>query len=494
MGKVVLQVKNIVKNFAGVQALKGVDFDVMEGEVHALCGENGAGKSTLMHILSGVYPQDSGDIYFNNEKIKPANQKHAQKLGIGIVYQERSLVNGISVAENIFAARQPVKWASFIDFKKLYSDAEKLLKELDIHIDPKAMVGELSPAMKQMVEIAKALSLSPKILILDEPTATITKREIEPLFKLIKVLKRRKMAIIYISHRLVEIFDIADRVTVFKDGSHVATELTQNIDTAWIVNKMVGRDLEFTRVPSEAQCEKVLECKNLNSRLFKDVSFYLKRGEILSFAGLVGAGRTEVMRAIFGTDKKQSGEIYIEGKKAKIKTPKDAIKYGIGYLPEDRREQGLFLEMSVSKNIISASWQKLCKTFLTNAVKGNEAAEDMVKKLHIVTPSIKQKVVNLSGGNQQKIIVAKWLLACPSIMIVDEPTRGIDVGAKAEIYSLLRQLARQGTSIIVISSELPEVLALSDRIYVMHNKMIRAEMSGDEATEEHIMKYASGLM
>ena len=447
-----------------------------------------------MHILSGVYPPDGGEIYFNNEKIKLNNQRHAQKLGIGIVYQERSLVNGINVAENIFAARQPVKFASVIDSKKLYSDTEKLLRELDIDIDPRAMVSELSPAMKQMVEIAKALSLSPKILILDEPTATITKREIEPLFKLIKTLKQKKMAIIYISHRLVEIFDIADRVTVFKDGCNVATECTRNIDTAWIVNKMVGRDLEFTRVPSNPEDEKVLECRNLNSRLIKDVSFYLRKGEILSFAGLVGAGRTEIMRAIFGADKKQSGEIYIEGKKVKIKTPKDAIKYGIGYLPEDRREQGLFLEMSVSKNIVSASWQKMCRSLLTNKKKSCQAADDMVEKLRIVTPSIKQKVVNLSGGNQQKTIIAKWLLASPKIMIVDEPTRGIDVGAKAEIYSLLRQLVRQGTSIIVVSSELPEVLALSDRIYVMHNKMIRAEINGDEATEEYIMKYASGLM
>ncbi len=493
MKKTILEVKNIVKDFPGVRALKGVDFDVREGEVHALCGENGAGKSTLMHILAGVYRQTSGEVLMEGCPVDIHNQRQANEKGIAIVYQERSLVNGLNVAENIFAARQPVKFLSHIDWDKLYKDADMLLKRLGIDINPRTKVGQLSPAMKQMVEIAKALSLKPKVLILDEPTATITEKEVGALFKLLHVLKDQGMAIIYISHRLVEIFQIADRVTVFKDGEHVATEDVVGVDNDWIVSKMVGRDLQFEHIDRELAGDVILECKDFCSKLFHDVNFKLKKGEILSFAGLAGAGRTEVMRALFGADKKLSGEVYLEGEKVEIKATGDAIKKGIGYLPEDRKEQGLFLDMAVANNIASASLKKLSKGFNIDTARMYKIAEEYKDKLGIVTPSVKQKVVNLSGGNQQKVVLAKWLLVDPKIMIVDEPTRGIDVGAKSEIYAILRKLTEQGTSVIVVSSDLPEVLSISDRIYVMYNGTITGEVEARKATEEIIMRYASGI-
>ncbi len=494
MSNTVLQANNIVKEFPGVRALKGVDLSINEGEIHALCGENGAGKSTLMHILAGALKQDQGDIYLNGAKINISNQKQANEMGISIVYQERSLVYGLNVAENIYAGRQPIGRLSFIKWKKLYDDADELLLKLGLQIDSKKMIDQFSPAMQQMIEIAKALSVNPKVLILDEPTATITEKEVGALFSLLRKLKEQGMAIIYISHRLAEIFQIADKVTVFKDGSHIATEEVHNIDNDWIVNKMVGRELLFDRIERKLPEEYVLECKGMNSSKFKDINFKVKKGEIISFAGLAGAGRTEVMRALFGADPITSGEIWIEGNKVKIKNVKDAINNGIGYLPEDRKEHGLFLEMAIHANIASASLKKLSVGMNLDHKAINRISEDYKQKLNIVTPSIQQKVVNLSGGNQQKVVLAKWLAVNPKILIVDEPTRGVDVGAKAEIYQILRDLTAAGTSIIVVSSDLPEVLAISDRIYIMHNGQIIGELSGDKATEQSIMKYASGIM
>jgi len=493
MSNVVLEAKGIVKTFPGVLALDTVDFDLREGEVHALCGENGAGKSTLMHILAGVYRQDSGEILINGKHAEISGQRAAQELGIGIVYQERSLVNGLNVAENIFAARQPVGALSMIKWKELYRRSAELLESLDLHIDPTTMVGSLSPAMQQMVEIAKALSLNPKVLILDEPTATITEREVGALFSLIQKLKEKKMAIIYISHRLSEIFRVADRVTVFKDGRKVQTADVKDIDNDWLVNRMVGRDLSFTRIDRDIKEDKVLEVQNFCSGRFRNINFHLNRGEILSFAGLAGAGRTEVMRAIFGADKRTSGKVFVEGKEADTRTTVKAIRQGIGYLPEDRKAQGLFLEMSVEKNIVSSSLKEISEGIMLNDKKGALVCEEYREKLNIVTPSVSQRVVNLSGGNQQKVVFAKWLFVNPKIMIVDEPTRGVDVGAKSEIYGILRRLTEQGTSIIVVSSDLPEVLAISDRIYIMYNGGITGELDGKTADEETIMKYASGI-
>ncbi len=491
---VALEVKGIEKAFPGVKALKGVNLEVRKGELHALCGENGAGKSTLMHVLAGVHKPDAGSIFLDGKEVVIENQKHANDLGISIVYQERSLVPGLNVAENIYAARQPVNALGNIDWKKLYGMTEEHLKQLNIEIDPRTPVGNISPPMQQMVEIAKALSIEPRVLILDEPTAAITEKEVAALFELIKKLKDEGIAIIYISHRLSEIFQVADRVTVFKDGSYMGTEEVKNIDQNWIVRKMVGREVYFECSRREVSKEVVLECRNFsNIKRFNDVNFNLKKGEILSFAGLAGAGRTEVFRALFGADPKVSGEAYLEGRKLNIRNCMDAIREGIGYLPEDRKEQGLFLEMAVSQNIASASMKKLRKGIEVDDRKVAEVAEEYRKKLAIATPGIRQKVVNLSGGNQQKVVLAKWLLVNPRILIVDEPTRGVDVGAKSEIYGILRSLTENGTSIIVISSDLPEVLSISDRIYVMWNGRITGELEGCEATEEKIMHSASGI-
>lgn len=491
---IALEVLEIEKSFPGVKALKGVSLKIRKGEVHALCGENGAGKSTLMHVLAGVYKPDGGKILLDGKEVKIENQKHANDLGISIVYQERSLVPGLNVAENIYAARQPVKKFGKIDWKTLYKMTGEHLKALNIHIDPKTLVGSIPPSMQQMVEIAKALSIDSKILILDEPTATITEKEVVALFSLIKKLKEQGMAIIYISHRLVEIFQVADRVSVLKDGAYMGTEETKDIDQNWIVKKMVGRDVYIECTHREVSSEIALECKNFsNSKKFNEVSFYVKKGEILSFAGLAGAGRTEVFRAVFGADPKISGEVYVEGKKVEIKNCMDAIKAGIGYLPEDRKEQGLFLEMAISQNIASASLKSFQKGIEMDDRKVVEVAEEYRKKLGIVTPGIKQKVINLSGGNQQKVVLAKWLLVKPRILIVDEPTRGVDVGAKSEIYTILRKLTEEGTTVIVISSDLPEVLSISDRIYTMWNGRITGELMGCEATEEAIMHKASGI-
>ena len=491
---IALEVVNIDKSFPGVKALKGVNLNVRSGEVHALCGENGAGKSTLMHILAGVFQADAGKILIDGQEVKILSQKQANDMGISIVYQERSLVPGLNVAENIYAARQPVKKFGNIDWKKLYKMTREHLESLNMNIDPRTLVGSLPPSMQQMVEIAKALSVNPKVLILDEPTATITEKEIVALFKLIKKLKEKGIAIIYISHRLVEIFQVADRVSVLKDGMYMGTEEVKNIEQNWIVKKMVGRDVYFECSRREIPKDVAIECKNFsNIKKFNKISFYAKKGEIISFAGLAGAGRTEFFRAVFGADPKVSGEVYINGKKIIIKNCIDAIKAGIGYLPEDRKEQGLFLEMAVSQNIASANLKSFQKGVEMDDKKVAVVAEEYRKKLSIMTPSIRQSVINLSGGNQQKVVLAKWLLVKPRILIVDEPTRGVDVGAKSEIYKILRKLTEEGTTIIIISSDLPEVLSISDRIYIMWNGKITGEMEGCEATEEKIMHRASGI-
>lgn len=493
MSKPVLSVKGIIKNFPGVRALKGVDFNVKAGEVHALCGENGAGKSTLMHILAGVYYPDEGSIYLGDEEVKFANQRDANHKGIAIVYQERSLVDGLNVAENVFAARQPVKKFSWINWKKLYAETDEILKSLDINVSSKSMVSSLSPAVQQMVEIAKALSLKPNVLILDEPTAAITEKEVEALFKLVKKLKASGMAIIYISHRLAEIFELADRVTVFKDGSLVETANVSEVDNDWLVNRMVGRNLKLKRKLRSISQEVVLEVENLTGGIYQNISFKLHKGEILGFAGLAGAGRTEVMRSIFGADPIKAGLIKLNSKKIINNNTKESIKRGIGYLPEDRKKQGLFLEMSIANNIVSSSVEEINKGIFLDEKMLLTESEKYKAQLRVATPSVMQKVVNLSGGNQQKVVFAKWLMVNPQILIVDEPTRGVDVGAKAEIYEIMRQMTERGTSIIVVSSELPEIMAISDRIYVMHEGRITGEVSGDEATEESIIRYASGI-
>lgn len=488
-----LQIKEITKVFPGVIALERVSFNVRPGEVHAVCGENGAGKSTLMKVLTGNLQPEEGHILLEGKRIDIDNQLAARKLGISIVYQERSLVNDLNVAENIFAGNQPVGFLGLINRKKLYADTRAILQQLSLHnILPQTKVGNLTPALQQMVEIAKALSQQPNILILDEPTAAITDKEAKILFSIIRDLKKQGVSIIYISHRMAEIFDIADRVTILKDGKYQGTSDIKEINVDQIIKKMVGRELQKKDYLSFAKETDSLALKHFSGTAFHDVSFQLKKGEILGLAGLVGAGRTEIARAIIGADKKYNGKLYLQGKEVAINHPADALKLGLGYLPEHRKEQGLFLEQSVGNNIVVSNLKSTAAKGFINENCIDEITDKYIAMLNIKTTGSKQKTVNLSGGNQQKLILARWLLCEPSVFIVDEPTHGIDVGAKAEIYDLLKSLAEKGMSIILISSELPEILTLSDRILVLHNGSITAELNKAQATEEEIMHYASG--
>jgi ribose transport system ATP-binding protein len=437
----------ITKTFPGVKALDDISFSISAGEVHAIVGENGAGKSTLINVVAGNYHPESGQL-----EIK-----------------------------------------GFIKKKKMYEEAEKICQSIKLDVRANTLVGNLIPAKQQMVEIAKALSNESELLILDEPTATITEKETEILFQVIKEMKKKGISIIYISHRLQEIFNIADRVTVLKDGKYVGTRAISEVKVGDVIKMMVGRDLYTEKYWAASKEEIVLEVRNFRSSKFHDVNFELKHSEVLCFAGLAGAGRTEVARAVIGADPLEGGELYINGKKKRITNPEQAIANGIGYLPEDRKEQGLFLEMAIANNIVSGNLDLVSKNQIINEKAVVRVSEEYRKKLRIICPSVLTKARQLSGGNQQKIVFAKWLLANPKILIVDEPTRGIDVGAKAEIFRIIRELATQGTSIIVISSDLPEVLTLSDRIIVMYNGTITGELTRHEATEENIMHLASGF-
>jgi ribose transport system ATP-binding protein len=488
-----LQLKGISKFFPGVRALNKVSLDIQAGEVHALCGENGAGKSTLMNILSGNLKPDEGSILLNGQEVVIKNPLHAQALGIAIVYQERSLVETLSVAENIYVENQPRQAAGFIDFKKLYSQTTTLLDRLGLSaISPATEVSMLSPARKQMVEIAKALSRNPQILILDEPTASITDSEVTILFNIIRELKVQGVSIIYISHRMSEIFQISDRVSVLKDGQYQGTINSSELTVNKVIKLMVGRDLLEQVYKTSSQSQILLEVQNLTGNAFQGINFQLHKGEIVGLAGLVGAGRTEVARAIFGADSIVSGQILLEGKPVQITHSADAIELGIAYLPEERKDKGLFLEMSIADNMVSAGLKQVASKSFISRKAIQQLAQVFKNKLNIITPSIDQKVLNLSGGNQQKVVLAKWLSTEPKVFMVDEPTHGVDVGAKAEIYSILRTLARQGTGILLISSELPELLTLCDRILVMQNGQLVAQLSREEATEQEIMHYASG--
>jgi ABC-type sugar transport system ATPase subunit len=495
-----LSIRDIQKSFPGVQALKGVSLDVYPGEVHALVGENGAGKSTLMHILAGVYQPNGGTITFNGQpNLVIDDERKAQEIGVGIVYQERSLFSLLSVAENIYAARQPVNRLGKINTRLLEEQARQALQQVEMNIDPRTPLNHLSPAEQQMVEIAKALSLNAKLLIFDEPTAALTENETNALFAVIKRLKQQGVGIIYISHRLEEIFRIADRVTVLKDGEFQGTFDVAKTTPRELVVRMVGREvtqMEVDQVPQDGKV--MLEVRHLSDRglardariALKDINFTVRAGEILVFAGLAGAGRTELALTVFGARPLGTGEIFVEGKPVHIRAPQDAIAAGIGYLSEDRKEAGLFLPMTIADNIAVTKLDFFGSWHL-NDRKRDQVAEDYRQKLSIAARSVKQVLQTLSGGNQQKVAISKWLLLNPKILIVDEPTRGIDVGAKAEVHNLLHTLARQGMAIIVISSELPEVLAVADRILVMREGRISAELSRAEATEEKIVHFAS---
>ena len=476
-GLTLLEVRGIHKRFPGVHALRGVDLEVRRGEVHALVGENGAGKSTLMHLLAGVYQPDAGTIYFaGGENIRIADEHAAQQLGIAIVFQERSLFGDLSVAENIFAARQPINRWGRIDRKTLFDRTRALLRQVGIAISPDTPVCRLSPAQQQMVEIAKALSLHPRLMIFDEPTAALTDVETRALFAVIDRLKQQGVGIIYISHRLEEIFETADQVTVLRDGENQGTFPVTATSPEHLISRMVGRELARCRLDETSPTG----CVMLEARDVAGVSFTVRAGEVLAFAGLAGAGRTEMALALIGAQ--GSASVRLNGKTIKINSPADAIAAGIGYMPEDRKEAGLFLEMSVAQNVVGAR--------LDQFRNQERIAEEFRQRLRIACRTVRQPVQELSGGNQQKVVLARWLLVNPKVLIVDEPTRGVDVGAKAEVHVLLRELARRGTAVIVISSDLPEVLAVADRILIMGDGRITGELSFGEATEERILRYA----
>ena len=494
MGDVILTMKGIDKSFPGVHALDHVDLEVRKGEVHALMGENGAGKSTLMKVLTGIYHKDAGTITYEGKEVEFTNPREAQDAGIVIVHQELNMMGHLTVAQNIFIGREYMN-GKLIDDKKMNEEAKKLFDQLGINIDPKETMSRLTVGKQQMCEIAKAISHDAKVIIFDEPSAALTEAEIEELFKIIRDLRDKQMGIVYISHRMDEIKVITDRVTVMRDGGYVGTLITKDSTKDDIINMMVGRVIyEDPKTESQVAPDApvVLKVEHLNAgRMVKDVSFELHKGEILGFSGLMGAGRTETARALFGADPKDSGDIYVNGQKVDIKTPQDAVKCGIGYLSEDRKRFGIVVDKTVAENSTMATMETFMKGIFIDKKKEKDVAQEYVEALKTKTPSVDQLVVNLSGGNQQKVVIAKWLVRNCDILIFDEPTRGIDVGAKSEIYHLMNELVAEGKSIIMISSEMTEILRMSDRIVVMCEGRKTGELGIEEATQERIMHAAT---
>ena len=475
-----------------MQALLGVDLDLRAGEVHAVVGENGAGKSTLMKIVAGVYRPDSGSIRLGGVPILNESPRQALERGISMIHQELNLAPNLSVAENVFLGRAPTR-GGLIDWRRLYADVEALADRLGIDLDVRARVDELSVARQQMVEIAKALSLDARVIIMDEPTSALTERETEALFDIIARLKSNGVAVVYISHRLDEIFRVADRVTVLRDGRLVGTLPIAQATQPQLIGMMVGRELT-TLFPKESVeiGDPVLEVRHLRRKgALEDISFVLRRREILGLAGLVGAGRTELVRVLFGADPLDGGEILLEGRPVRIRRPRDAIRLGMGFVTEDRKLQGLVLGMNVRENETLASLAQVSKLGFLNLGRERTLAARLVEQLGVRTPSVEQEVANLSGGNQQKVVIAKWLATRARILILDEPTRGIDVGAKAEVHALMSRLASQGVSILMISSELPEILGMSDRILVMRQGRLSGEFTRDQASQEAILACAA---
>ena len=490
-----LEMNGIDKRFLGVHALKGVNLNLKRGEVLALVGENGAGKSTLMKVLTGIHQPDGGSMTFEGKPYSVRNIRESLELGIGMIHQELNMMNHLTVAQNIFIGRESMVADFWINDGAMIKKARELFDYIGINIDPTVKLGSLTVGKQQMVEIAKAVSHNTKLLILDEPTAALTQSEIEELFKIMGDLKAKGIGMIYISHRMDEIKRISDRVTVMRDGEYVGTEDTDKLTKDQIIQMMIGRVVyedpkQKSNVADDA--EVVLEVKNLCSgNTIKNVSFKLRKGEILGFSGLMGAGRTEVARAVFGADPFDAGEIFIKGQRVHIKTPADAVRHGIGYLSEDRKRYGLMLIKSVAENTALASLDRYIKYGFISDRKMKNEARDMNAKLRTKTPSMDQLLKNLSGGNQQKVIIARWLIKNSDILIFDDPTRGIDVGAKSEIYALMSELAAQGKSIIMISSELVEILRMSDRVLVMCEGRKTGELDISEANQENIMQLST---
>ncbi len=492
-----VSLRGLSKSFAGVQALDKVSFELRAGEVHALMGENGAGKSTLMKVLAGIHARDAGEIEVEGRAVDVASPRAAQALGIGIVHQELNLMRHLSAAQNIFIGREPRRGLGlFLDEERLNADARRLFARLNLDLDPRTLVADLTVARQQMVEIAKALSFDSKVLIMDEPTAALNAQEVADLFRVVRQLREEGVGVVYISHRMDELRQIADRVTVMRDGRTIATVAMADTDVAAIIHMMVGRALEENLrgvPPDTARNEIALEVRDLRrGGAIRDVSFSVRKGEILGFAGLMGAGRTEVARAVFGADAIDGGEIRVDGRAVRIRSPRDAVAAGIGYLSEDRKQFGLATAMDVQANIAMTSMSRLLRLgMFIDAPAVARTAEGYVRQLGIRTPSVAQPVKLLSGGNQQKVVIAKWLLRDCDILFFDEPTRGIDVGAKAEIHKLIDALAAQGKAIVVISSELPEILRLSHRVLVMCEGRVTGEQDAREATQESIMRLAT---
>lgn len=494
MHKKIVTMSKITKEFSGVAVLNMVDFNIYEGRIMALLGENGAGKSTLMKILTGVYERTSGEISLNGEPVEFKDTKESQDKGIAIIHQELNLIGHLSIGENIFLGREPINKLGKIDWKRLYSEAEKWISMLGLNESPKQLVNNISVGKQQLVEIAKALSLNAKIIIMDEPTGALTISETEKLFSVIQQLKEQNHSIVYISHRLEEIFRICDDITVLRDGALIAEVPITNVNEEQLIEMMVGRKLEeqYPKVDSQIG-EVIFEVKGLTNGFVKDVSFNLKKGETLGIAGLMGSSRTELARTIYGIYKKDKGEIFINGNKVNINTPKDAIRTGITYVSEDRKANGIVLGMSVGENITLTSLKNISGKFgHVYKSKEEEITKDYIKNLSIKTSGPKQLVKYLSGGNQQKVSIAKNLFAEPSILILDEPTRGVDVGAKKEIYDLINKFKKAGMSIIMISSEIPEVLGMSDRVLVMHEGRVSGILDIEDANQESIMSLAVG--
>ena len=489
-----LHMQGISKAFPGVQALNSVDFSVDHGEIHALVGENGAGKSTLMKILTGALTSDSGQISLDDQEVQIKNPGDAQGLGISMIHQELSLIPYLTVGQNIFLGREPrARVGAFIDWPELYQQAQVLLDRLNVNVDSRASVQDLSIAQRQMVEVAKALSFNADLIAMDEPTSSLTDRETEILFQVMDSFKEQGISIIFISHRLEEVFEIADRITVLRDGEAIGTAPVADLNVDQVVKMMVGRELgELYPKDDIEQLGVVLEASDLeDGRELRPVSVTLKRGEILGIAGLAGAGRTALAETLFGVRSAVKGQIKIGGKPVRIQHPGQAIRLGLGFVPEDRKLQGLFMNMAVRENVVISALPEVSRFSFVNFSQAEKLAREYIEKLKIRTPSVKQLVRNLSGGNQQKVIIARWLTLNPHILILDEPTRGIDIGTKAEIHALMNQLAKQGVAVMMVSSDLPEVLGVSDRILVMRAGRIVAEFTRQEATQDNIMHAAT---
>ena len=491
--EVLLSIYGITKTFPGVKALDKVDLEVVKGEIHALVGENGAGKSTLMNIISGVFQADGGKMSLAGRPFLPANPRDAQDRGIGFVHQEMALCPHLSVAENVFLGRVPERSLALVDFKEAGKLTAELLRDFHLELNPSQPIKELNIAAQQVVEIVKALSLDCRLLILDEPTSSLTENETEALFAIIEKLRARGISVLYISHRLAEVFRICDRVSVFRDGKYIATKKTSETTPDEIIAMMVGRNIDKL-FPAKAAIrgEELLRVEKLSRQgKFRDVSFAVYAGEILGFAGLVGAGRTEVARAVCGIDPHDRGDVFLEERLVNFDSYAHSIAAKVVYVTEDRKSQGLFLQMPLVQNISVAIMGQITEAFLINQQKEMAVADDFVQRLRIKTPSVQQLVVNLSGGNQQKVMLGKWLATHPKIVFMDEPTRGIDVGAKAEIHALLRDLSNQGIGVVLISSELPEIIGMCDRVLVMREGAINGELVGAAITEKNIMRYAA---